>query len=142
MAKIHKYVGLEGTKRIWEETGRKFIDNTELDYIINNMEFSMSSDNILVLKIPTKTGSIKQLTVDLKKITKDPLKIYLDDTQYDSNGKPNLSTANPNVIYLVPSNNSDNSNEYVEWMFDSVRGWEVIGGPSISDDDIYNIVNG
>ena len=106
------------------------------------MEFSMSSDNILVLKIPTKTGSIKQLTVDLKKITKDPLKIYLDDTQYDSNGKPNLSTANPNVIYLVPSNNSDNSNEYVEWMFDPVRGWEVIGGPSISDDDIYNIVNG
>lgn len=144
MGKIHKYVGLEGAKRIWKEIGRRFIDNTELDDIIKNMAFSLSGDS-LTLEVKTHDGQSHKMSVDISAFKKDPLKIILDASSYDPNTlKPTIQDPNPNIIYLVPS--GSNGNEYVEWMYDNSKqdndGWEVIGGPSIDDSTIEDIVQG
>lgn len=141
MAKIHRYVGLEGAKRIWQEVGKRFIDNTELNYVINNSTLELNkATNELILKIPKQGGDKKILHVNLGDTHNDSLKTYLQPDQYDANGVPTITNANPNVIYLVPNIDSGQENDYAEWLFDSQKGWELIGGPSITDSDIYSIV--
>ena len=142
MAKIHRYVGLKGAKRIWQEVGKRFIDNTELNYVINNSTLELNgATNELTLKIPKQGGGEKILQVDLDNMYKDPLKIYLQQGQYDVNGVPTITNAKPDIIYLVPNADSELENDYIEWFFDSQKGWELIGGPSITDSDIYDIVS-
>lgn len=147
MTKIRRYIGLDGAKQIWKETGEKFIDNTELDYILDNIQMNFDRAE-LVLTIPSRTSSTpKQLKVDIRKLFGESgeLKKYLSPGEYDEEtGMPNFA-GSPNVIYLVPSSGStetSTSNEYTEWMYNSENGWEMVGTPPISSEDIMNIVNG
>lgn len=148
MTKIHRYIGLNGAKQIWKETGEKFIDNTELDYVLSNIQFNFDG-NYLTLLIPSiSSDTPRKVTVDLSQIiggsgeATGVIKEYLSAGRYDeATGKPNFA-GNPNVIYLVPSSGSADTNEYTEWMYDSEKGWEMMGAPSISSEDISSIVNG
>lgn len=141
MAKIHKYVGLDGAKKIWEKTGEKFVDDTELNYVINNMKFSLNN-GVLTLSIPLHNGNgYKNLQVDLGNTTGGFSKQVLTADQYNDNGVPIIDNPDPTIIYLVPTGDTqDIDNEYSEWTYDETIGWEMIGGPAISDKDILKIV--
>ena len=146
MAKIHRYVGLEGAKHIWKETGEKFIDNTEFDHVLDNIQMDFDGAE-LTLSIPSRTSNnTKKLTVDIRKLFGEPgeLKKYLSPGEYDEEtGQPNFK-GSQNVIYLVPSLDEtlDDPDEYVEWVYDEDKGWEVVGKTPIPLDNISDIVNG
>lgn len=148
MAKIHRYVGLEGAKQIWKETGEKFIDNTEFDHVLDNIQMDFDGAE-LTLSIPSRTSNnTKKLTVDIRKLFGEPgeLKKYLSPGEYDEEtGQPNFE-GSQNVIYLVPSlddiDDPNDPDEYVEWVYDEDKGWEVVGKTPIPLDNISDIVNG
>ena len=68
------------------------------------------------------------------------------ECQYDEEtGQPNFE-GSQNVIYLVPSlddiDDPNDPDEYVEWVYDEDKGWEVVGKTPIPLDNISDIVNG
>lgn len=68
---------------------------------------------------------------------------YLSESQYNAETRVPTITGQSNYIYLVPTADGTDNNQYTEWTYDSSTGtWEVIGGNSLSTSDIDAAISG